>query len=98
MVRRLHRHPDMTAAEMASILGVTPSAVRHARQRYGRYTTGSEKICVACDERPVWDGSRAAKRMGLCKACFLEEMDRRDAERRDADRVRQRAHRSRRSG
>ena len=80
MVRTMQAHPDMTAAELAGLLGATPSAVRHARQRYGRFSTGADLMCASCGERPVWDGSRSAKRMRLCKGCYLDEMERRAAE------------------
>lgn len=87
MVTEMHRHPEETAAQIAHRLGVTPSAVRHARQRYGRYP---RRVCSMCGERPVWDESRQAKRLSLCKGCFLAEAARREREDAEAARLRQR--------
>ena len=94
MVRRMQAHPDMTAAEIAAVLGVTPSAVRHARQRYGRFGSGTGALCIACDERPVFETSPAARAMHLCKGCYLRERALRAAEEAESNRVRQAAHRS----
>ena len=74
MVRRMQAHPEKTAAEIAAMLGTTPSAVRHARQRYGRYAPrGRAPICQRCGVHPVWTEARDGKRWGLCRACTLDE-------------------------
>lgn len=67
MVRAMQAHPERSAAEIAALLGVTPSSVRHARQRYGRFGGGTGMLCIACDSRPVFDTSAQAKKWRLCK-------------------------------
>ena len=62
MIGRMQAHPERTAAEIAAELRVTPSAVRHARQRYGRFSTGTDGLCIVCDARPVFDTSAQAKK------------------------------------
>lgn len=94
MVRRMQAHPDMTAAEIAAALGVTPSAVRHARQRYGRFASGTAGLCIVCDERPVFETSPQARAMRLCKGCYLRERALRAAEEAESNRVRQSVHRA----
>lgn len=89
-VREMQRHPEMTSAALAELMGTTACAIRHARQRYGRYPKGT---CCVCGERPVWGESRRARRMGLCKGCFLMEEARRVREGAESDRVRQARHR-----
>ena len=79
MIRRMQAHPERTAAEIAAELRVTPSAVRHARQRYGRFSTGTDGLCIVCDARPVFDTSAQAKKWRLCKGCYLAERKRRRA-------------------
>lgn len=88
MVRTLHRHPDMTAGELGELMGLTAASIRHARMRFGRWPKHSEKVCVMCDQRPVWADSKKARRMHLCKACYLAEMQRQAEEDRESARVR----------
>ena len=95
MVRAMQAHPERSAAEIAALLGVTPSSVRHARQRYGRFGSGTGMLCIACDSRPVFDTSAQAKRWGLCKGCYLAERKRRLEEEAESNRIRQAAHRKR---
>lgn len=93
MIGRMQAHPERTAAEIAAELRVTPSAVRHARQRYGRFSTGTDGLCIVCDARPVFDTSAQAKRWRLCKGCYLAERKRRLEEEAESNRIRQAAHR-----
>lgn len=93
MIRRMQAHPERTAAEIAADLRVTPSAVRHARQRYGRFSTGADGLCIVCDARPVFDTSAQAKKWRLCKGCYLAERNRRLEEEAESNRIRQAAHR-----
>lgn len=93
----MQRYPEATASELAAILGVTESAVRHARARYGRYPASMGTVCAVCDERPVWFESRAARALRLCKGCWLREKARRLEEEREETRLRQKALRLRRS-
>ena len=76
-------------------LGRSRDAVRKRRQRLGRYTTGAEKACSVCGERPVFAESAQARRWGLCKACYLRERQRRIDEERTSASVRQAAKRAR---
>ena len=80
----MQAHPERTAAEIAAELRVTPSAVRHARQRYGRFPPRADGLCIVCDARPVFDTSAQAKKWRLCKGCYLEERKRRSRRRRRA--------------
>lgn len=73
MIGRMQAHPERTAAEIAAELRVTPSAVRHARQRYGRFPSRTDGLCIVCDARPVFTTSAQAKAWRLCKGCYLEE-------------------------
>lgn len=93
MVLAMQAHPERSAAEIAALLGVTPSSVRHARQRYGRFGSGTGMLCVVCDERPVFETSPQAMRLHLCKGCWLRERARRAAEEAESNRVRQSVHR-----
>lgn len=93
MIGRMQAHPERTAAEIAAELRVTPSAVRHARQRYGRFSTGTDGLCILCDARPVFDTSAQAKKWRLCKGCYLAERKRRLEEEAESNRIRQAAHR-----
>ena len=83
---RVWDHPDWTAKEIAEELGRTPDAVRRIRERYGRYSRTRTPICSKCGERPVWVESVHARRLGLCKGCYLdeEELRLRDAKRNGA--------------
>ena len=72
-------HPEMTAEEIGAWLGRTARSVEHIRSRFGRHTP-RRGICWACDSRPVWEDSPDALKMGLCKGCYLDEMERREAE------------------
>lgn len=71
-VRTLRGHPDMSAAELAAIMGRTPKSVRSARSRYGRYGTGTDGLCVRCDQEPVYATSRTAKALHLCERCYQD--------------------------
>lgn len=93
MIRAMQAHPERSAAEIAAELRVTPSAVRHARQRYGRFSTGTDGLCIVCDARPVFDTSAQAKKWRLCKGCYLAERKRRLEEEAESNRIRQAAHR-----
>ena len=93
MIGRMQAHPERTAAELAAELRVTPSAVRHARQRYGRFPSRTDGLCIVCDARPVFTTSAQAKAWRLCKGCYLEERKRRLEEEAESNRIRQAAHR-----
>lgn len=93
MIGRMQAHPERTAAELAAELRVTPSAVRHARQRYGRFPPRTDGLCIVCDARPVFDTSAQAKKWRLCKGCYLAERKRRLEEEAESNRIRQAAHR-----
>lgn len=93
MIRRMQAHPERTAAEIAAELRVTPSAVRHARQRYGRFPSRTDGLCIVCDARPVFTTSAQAKAWRLCKGCYLEERKRRLEEEAESNRIRQAVHR-----
>lgn len=67
--------------------------LRHARQRYGRFSTGTDGLCIVCDARPVFDTSAQAKKWRLCKGCYLAERKRRLEEEAESNRIRQAAHR-----
>lgn len=71
------RNPSMTAGEIAEMLpGRTEYAVRHARERYGRYRAkGVTPLCQKCGQHPVWVQAADAKRWGLCRECALAERD-----------------------
>ena len=92
--RVLWENYDLPSAELARLLpGRSPKAVRRARERFGRYNralVGMEGVCVRCDDRPVWAESRHARRMHLCKDCYLSEMEERDREEARANAARQR--------
>ena len=78
-VRYVQSHPEMTAAEIGDWLGRTARSVEHIRERFGR-AAPRRGICWACDARPVWEDSPEALKMGLCKGCYLDEMERREKE------------------
>lgn len=74
MVRRMQAAPERTAEEIAAMLGVSASSVRHARQRYGRFAPKWKvPLCQRCGAHPVWSESRDGKRWGLCRQCTLDE-------------------------
>lgn len=85
----MQRHPDLTASEIAELLGTTKASVEYARRTYGRFYTGGDRICVKCDERPVFIESPQARRLHLCKGCWQEEQRRRLEEEPEAVRLRQ---------
>ena len=92
-VALIQSHPDWTAAELAALLGVTTRSVDYARRRFGRFPSNAVRLCVACDQRPVYVESREAKRLGLCKGCWLKEQRRRLEEDAESTRLRQAKHR-----
>lgn len=92
-IRKLHAHPDWTAAQIAEWMGTTTSSVSNARQKFGRFGTVADRLCVVCDARPVWIESPKARRLHLCKGCFLDEVERRMAEEDRSAALRQREHR-----
>lgn len=83
-------HPDMTAEELARLLPRrTPDAIRKRRSRKGRWSKVRTPLCSRCDERPVWTESPRARRMGLCKGCYLHEMEHRRREEKRSNALRQ---------
>ena len=92
-VATLHAHPDWTAAELAEALGVTEASVKYARRTYGRWSSNASGLCVSCDQRPVYVESKEARRLGLCKGCWLEEQRKRLEEDAESTRLRQAKHR-----
>jgi len=94
MVEVLQRHPDMTAAELADLMGLTVESVRCARKRFGRWPGRVDGLCIVCDERPVWRESAKARAMRLCKGRYIREERRRDEERREHAAQRQYRHRT----
>lgn len=85
----LSSHPDMTSTELSELLpGRTSMAVRHMRMRHGRYIPQAQ-LCSICTQRVVWTNSTRAKTMGLCKGCYLHEMENRDREDKRANALRQ---------
>lgn len=91
-------HPDMTAADISADLlpHRSPGAVRRVRERWGRFRAGRVPTCSKCEERPVWVESPGARRLGLCKGCYLDEERMRMEDKRKADALRQRRLRERR--
>ena len=88
----IQAHPLDTAAEIAEALGRSKCSVDHARSRYGR-ADRARMVCWKCEERPVWRESRQASEAGMCKGCWLDEVERRLAEEPRANAVRQARHR-----
>lgn len=83
----IRQHPDMTASELHEIIPRhSVKAIRHQRDRLGRYTPDVTPLCQRCGEHPVWDEAADARRWGLCKACALEERAWRERHRGDLDR------------
>lgn len=87
-------HPEMTAKELHESLLPARSikAIRRQRERQGRFSGAPVPWCRCCDERPVWVESKRARELGLCKGCYLDEMDRRDEEAPRANARRKRNH------
>lgn len=80
----------MTAGELARLLPRhSPSAIRNRRSRKGRWSRVRTPLCSRCDERPVWTESPRARKMGLCKGCYLHEMEHRAREDARANALRQ---------
>lgn len=84
-------HPEMSATELSDSLlpGRSPKAIRRRRERIGRWGSETAPVCRKCDARPVWEESARARRMGLCKGCYLDEMEHREREDRRANALRQ---------
>lgn len=85
----LRTHPEMTSRELSEILpGRSALAIRHMRARRGRWQA-AVPICSVCGQRVVWTESARAKSMGLCKGCYLHEMEHRRREDARANALRQ---------
>ena len=93
-VAYIQAHPLDTAQSLGDWLGRSASSVAHIRERYGR-AAERRGVCWRCDDRPVWEESREAARMGLCKGCYLKEQAMRDDEERLSNAVRQKRFRER---
>lgn len=78
-VAYIQAHPLDTAQSLGDWLGRSASSVAHIRERYGR-SAPRRGVCWSCDSRPVWEESPEALRMGLCKGCYLDEMEARERE------------------
>lgn len=88
-LQTLRTHPEMTSRELSEILpGRSALAIRHMRARYGRWQA-AVPICSVCGQRIVWTESARAKAMGLCKGCYLHEMEHRRREDARANALRQ---------
>lgn len=87
--------PYATAPEISDATGIPVDRVRYIRKRFGRAWDRARLICCVCDTRPVWEESPGARRLHLCKRCYLAEMRRRDEEERESAAVRQMLKRSR---
>lgn len=88
-LQTLRTHPEMTSRELSEILpGRSALAIRHMRARYGRWQAAIP-ICSVCGQRIVWTESARAKAMGLCKGCYLHEMEHRRREDARANALRQ---------
>ena len=96
-VAYVQAHPLDTAESLGAWLGRSASSVAHIRERYGR-AAERRGVCWCCDARPVWEESRDAARMGLCKGCYLDEMARREDEERESNALRQKRFRNRQRG
>ncbi len=88
-------NPLETAESLGDRLGRTPAAVAHVRSRHGRMNV-RRGICWCCDARPVWEESREALRMGLCKGCYFDELECREKEEQRDNAYRQRKFKSKR--
>ena len=84
-------HPDMTASELSRtvLTGRSAKAIQRRRDRIGRWSAVSKPMCARCGDRPVWSESPRARSMGLCKGCYLHEMEHRKQENRRANALRQ---------
>ena len=86
----LRAHPEMSAVELHALLPRrSPKAIRRMREREGRWSAAAAPTCRLCDRRPVWEESPRARRMGLCKGCYLAEMVHRGREAARANALRQ---------
>lgn len=66
----------MTAEELHEIVPRhSAKAIRHQRERMGRYHPEAIPLCQRCGEHPVWQEAEDARRWGLCKKCTLDERD-----------------------
>ena len=94
-IRYLQSHAYMTARELANHFGCTVNSVNWARKHYGRYDAPSARyMCVACEERVVWEESKSARRLRLCKGCYLKEQEMRSREELRANAARQRTYKA----
>ena len=92
-------HPDMTAEELSVLIPRhSPQAIRNRRSRKGRWSKVRVPLCSRCDERPAWRESPKARAMGLCKGCYLHEMEHRRREDPRANALRQSLFKERRRG
>lgn len=96
-VAYVQAHPLDTAESLGAWLGRSASSVAHIRERFGR-AAERRGVCWRCDARPVWEESREAARMGLCKGCYLDEMARREDEEQASNALRQKRFRNRQRG
>lgn len=87
-VAAVRRMPDSSAPEVERETGIPAERVRYIRKRYGRGWDGPGTCCL-CHVRPVWAESAKARRMGLCKGCYLAEERRRAEEERESAALRQ---------
>lgn len=85
----LKAHPEMTSRELSEILtNRTQLSIRHKRSQIGRWSS-AVKLCCVCGSRIVWAESMRARKLELCKGCYLHEMDMRTRENTHANAVRQ---------
>lgn len=92
----VRQHPELTSKELSEFLPQrTAKAIRHIRERLGRYAEHTP-LCQVCGTRVVWTDSAKARRMGLCKGCFLDEMELREREAARANALRQQRLKNRR--
>ena len=84
----IRRHPEMTAKALARLLGRSYESVRRKRTALGGRNAGM-RLCCVCGMRPVWQESKAASKMGLCRGCYNDEAEARALEEADCNRRRQ---------
>lgn len=85
----LRSHPELSYKELSPLLPHrTPTAIRIMRSRIGRWASAVE-LCQVCSDRVVWAESARAESMGLCKGCYLHEMEHRKREDARANALRQ---------